>query len=166
MYKINDIVVYRRDVCKIIAKEKSDFTGEMCYILVPYMEENSSTRIQVPVSNKAGHLRSLITKEDIQQLIKDAPDMPLLVNKPANMKSQYTSILKEDNVADLIRIIKTSYLRNRTRMEQHKKLASVDEEYLRKAETYLYNEIAAVMDMTYEEAKEYFESEVEKLQAE
>ena len=36
MYKKNDIVVYKRDVCKVVGKVRSDFTGEQCYILVPY----------------------------------------------------------------------------------------------------------------------------------
>ena len=162
MYKINDVVVYRREVCRIVGKHRSDFTGEMCYILVPYFEQDGSTRMQVPVSNKAGHLRDLVTKEQIQQLIQDTPDIETLANKPANMKSQYANLLKGDKLSDLIRIIKTSYGRNKTRLEQHKKLASVDDEYLRRAEDYLFNELSVALNMSYDEAKEYFNSEVEK----
>ena len=139
MYKINDVVVYKRDVCRVVGREKSGFTGEKCYILVPYHNTDGSTRMQVPVSNKAGHLRDLITKEQLLELIKETPELELLTNKPANMKSQYANLLKTNEITDLIRIIKTSYERNRIRMEQHKKAASVDDEYLQKAEGYLYN---------------------------
>ena len=69
MYKINDVVVYKRDVCRVVGREKSGFTGEKCYILVPYHNTDGSTRMQVPVSNKAGHLRDLITKEQLLELI-------------------------------------------------------------------------------------------------
>ena len=162
MYKINDIVVYRRDVCKIIGKRRSDFTGEMSYILVPYGKQDGSVRMQVPVSNKGGHLRDVITKEEIDDLIRKAPDIETLANKSANMKSQYATLLKGDDISDLICIIKTSYGRNKARMDQHKKLASIDDEYLQKAEKYLYDEIAASLGMTYQEAKEFFEREVEK----
>ena len=94
MYKVNDIVVYRRDVCKIVGKHRSDFTGEMCYDLVPYMKQDGSVKMQVPVSNKAGNLRDLITEEEIRELIISAPDIQTLENKPANMKSQYAALLK------------------------------------------------------------------------
>lgn len=162
MYKVNEVVVYRRDVCKIVGKHRSDFTGEQCYILVPYYNQDGSTRMQVPVANKAGHLRDLITKEQIHQLIQDTPDIETLVNKPANMKSQYAALLKSDDLSDLVRIIKTSYGRNQARMEQHKKLASIDDEYLQRAEKYLYDEISVALNMSYDESKQYFEDEVEK----
>ena len=165
MYKVNDIVVYRRDVCKVVGKHRSDFTGEMCYDLVPYRNQDGSVKMQVPISNKAGNLRDLITEEQIQQLIKDTPDIETLENKPANMKSQYAALLKGNEVSDLVRIIKTSYGRNKARMEQHKKLASIDDEYLRRAEKCLYNEISASTGMSFDESKEYFESEVKKEEA-
>lgn len=163
MYKVNDIVVYRRDVCKIVGKHRSDFTGEMCYDLVPYLKQDGSVKMQVPVSNKAGNLRSLITEEEIKELIVSAPDIQTLENKPANMKSQYAALLKGNDIADLICIIKTSYGRNKARMEQHKKLASIDDEYLQKAEKYLYEEISVALGKTYAEAKAYFEEEVAKI---
>lgn len=163
MYKVNDIVVYRRDVCKIVGKHRSDFTGEMCYDLVPYLKQDGSVKMQVPVSNRAGNLRDLITEDEIRELIISAPDIQTLENKPANMKSQYAALLKGNDIQDLICIIKTSYGRNKARMEQHKKLASIDDEYLQKAEKYLYQEISVALGKTYEEAKAYFEDEVAKL---
>jgi RNA polymerase-interacting CarD/CdnL/TRCF family regulator len=165
MYKINDVVMYKRDVCRVVGKEKSGFTGEKCYILVPYNSTDGSTRMQVPVSNKAGHLRDLITKEEIIELINETPDIEMLENKSANMKSQYANLLKTDKISDLVCIIKTSYERNRLRMEQHKKAASVDDEYLQKAEKYLYEELAVSLGMSFEDAKSYFLEEVHKVSA-
>ncbi len=163
MYKVNDIVVYRRDVCKIVGKHRSDFTGEQCYLLVPYEKQDGSVKMQVPVANKGGHLRNLITKEEIDQLIKETPDIQRLANKPANMKSQYAALMKTNNVADLVCIIKTSYSRNKARREANKRMATVDDEYLQKAEKYLYAEIAVAMGMTFEESKAFFENEVAKI---
>ncbi len=163
MYKINDVVVYKRDVCRVVGKEKSGFTGEKCYVLVPYNSTDGSTRMQVPVSNKAGHLRDLITKEEIEDLIQETPNIGMLENKSANMKSQYANLLKTDEITDLVSIIKTSCERNRIRMEQHKKAASVDDEYLRIAEKYLYEELAVSLGMSFEDAKSYFLGEVSKI---
>lgn len=162
MYKINDIVVYRRDVCKVVGKQRSDFTGEKCYILVPYYKSDGSVKMQVPMSNKGGHLRNLVTREEIHKLIQETPDIEMLASKPANMKSQYANLIKTDSLQDLVCIIKTSYSRNKERLDQHKKLASIDDEYLQKAEEYLYNELAVALDMSFDEAKAYFSSEVAK----
>ena len=118
--------------------------------------------MQVPIANKAGHLRALITKEEIEELINATAHIDLLENKPANMKSQYANLLKTDDIHDLIAIIKTSYSRNQVRIENHKKTASVDDEYLQKAENYLFNELAVALDMSYDAAKEYFNSRVEQ----
>ena len=162
MYKKGDVVIFRRDVCKVVGKQRSDFTGEQCYILVPYDNQDGSVKIQVPVSNKGGHLRDLITREEIDRLIQDTRDIQKLENKPANMKSQYAALLKTDDIADLICIIKTSYSRNEARREANKRLASVDDEYLQKAEKYLYSELSVALGMSYEEAKEFFLDEVDK----
>ena len=162
MYRINDVVVYRRDVCKVVAKKKSDFTGEMCYVLVPYDSTDRTVTMQVPVSNRAGHLRDLVTEEEIKTLIQNAPGIETLESKPANMKSQYATLMKGDSLEDLVCIIKTSYLRNDERLKNHKKLASIDAEYLEKAEKLLYSEVAIALGMTYEESKAYFEKEVAK----
>ena len=162
MYKANDVVVYRRDVCKVIGRKRSDFTGEPCYILVPYGKADGTVRMQVPVANKAGNLRSLITLTELETLMRETPDIELLDNKPANMKSQYATLLKGNDIHDLIRIVKTSYARNKERLDQNKKIASVDNEYLQKAEKYLFDELSVVLGMNYEEAREYFLDGVRK----
>ncbi|MBP3891155.1 MAG: hypothetical protein J6D29_03195 [Solobacterium sp.] len=162
MYKKNDLVVYRRDVCKVVDKVKSDMTGEQCYILQPYNQMDGSVRMQVPVSNKGGHLRDVLTREEVSNLIKNVPNIELLEDKPANMKSQYVALLKEDKLEDLIRIIKTSYQRKKVRADSHKKLAAIDGEYLEKAERYLFTELAVAMEMNYEECKDYFIKQILK----
>ena len=42
------------------------------------------------------------------------------------------------------------------------KTASVNDEYLQKAENYLFNELAVALDMSYDAGKEYFNSRVEQ----
>lgn len=164
MYKINDIVMYRRDVCKVVGRHKSDFTGEQCYVLVPYGQQDGSVKMQVPVSNKGGHLRDLITKPEIRDLIKSTPAVEALASKPANMKSQYATLLKSDSLQDLICIMKTSYMRNKGRSDAHKKVASIDDEYLQRAEKYLFDELSVALDMSYDQSKAYFNREVKKIE--
>lgn len=162
MYKINDIVIYRRNVCKIIAESTSERTGEQCYVMVPYRQADGSTKMRVPVSNKGGHLRNVMTKQQIDDLIQKTPSIEQLPRKAANMKSQYSALLGSDSVIDLVRIIKTSWSRNQARAEQHKKIASIDDEYLQKAEHYLYEEISVALNTDYDHARDYFLDSCEK----
>ena len=64
---------------------------------------------------------------------------------------------------DLIKIIKTSYLRNKERIDNNKKTTDKDNHYFNQAETYLYNEFSVVLNLSYEETKDYIINEVNKL---
>lgn len=165
MYKTGDVVVFRRKVCRVIGKEKSDFTGEQCYVLAPYdAKEDHMVRMLVPVSNKAGNLRDVATKQEIDDLCSRAEDLELLMSKPANMKSQYSAIMKGNSLDELVSVIKTTFLRNRERAVNHKKLANIDEEYLAKAEDLLYSEMSVALGIPYEECGEYFRRKVAESQ--
>ena len=164
MFQIDEIVVYRRDVCRIVDTTTSDMTGEQCYVLEPYNMVGGGRRMQVPVSNRGGPLRKLSTSDEIYSLIRSVPDVEMLENKPANMKSQYVALLKSDSLEDLVRIIKTSYYRNKERRDNHKKLASIDGEYMQKAERYLFNEFAVALGKSYDECKEEFAKVIRKLE--
>lgn len=61
---------------------------------------------------------------------------------------------------DLIKIIKTSYLRNKDRK---KKISEIDNEYFNKAGSYLYNEFRVVLNLSFSETKEYVIKSVSSL---
>ena len=85
MYKIGDYVVYKRDVCKIIAIKEKQFMNMDYYVLVPISDE--TLKIDVPTNNKMGYLRSIITKEEVEKIIKNIPNIePIKSNDRMNMK--------------------------------------------------------------------------------
>ncbi len=162
MYDIDDLVIYRRDVCRVIGTAKSPSTGEECYILTPYETVDGSVRMTVPVANRGGHIRDVITPDEAQALMDRIGTIEPLVDKPANMKSQYVAMLKGDEIEDLIRVIKTACMRNRVRMDNHKKLAAIDGEYLGRAQDYLLKELSVTYGKCYEEVKEDFVANLRK----
>ena len=89
----------------------------------------------------------------IDALIERFSKIPALADKPANMKSQYVTLLKGNKVDDLLCIMKTSFLRNQARRMNNKKVAAIDGEYLMKAEKYLFNEMSVALKIPYEESK-------------
>ena len=64
---------------------------------------------------------------------------------------------------DLIKIIKTTYLRNEDRINNKKKISEIDNEYFNKAESYLYNEFSVVLNLSFSETKEYVIKSVSSL---
>ena len=151
MYKINDYVVYKKDVCKIAdIKEKKE---ELYYILVPISD--NSLKIDLPVNNEQIFIRSLISKEKVDEIIKHIPNVSILTSTNNMLENNYKELLRDGSFESLIKIIKTAYLRNKEREENNKKKSDRDTYYLGLAEKYLYTEFSIVLGLSFDETKEY-----------
>ena len=159
MFKVGEYIIYKRDLCKIKAIEKSPRTNEDYYNLCPIQDESLS--IKVPADNKFHNLRYPITKEQAEALIQKIPTIePLNVNDKL-LENAYRELMKTNQHEDLIKIIKTTYLRNETRRNQGKKLGDKDQTFFKQAETYLYNELGYSLGMNYEECQNYIIQKLE-----
>ena len=159
MYKINDYVVYKKDVCKVGNIRHNDVNNKDYYILIPVSDD--SLKIDVPVDNTIGNIRSLITKEEIDKLIKKMKEIPVINNNTKLIENDYKELLKEGSYEGLIKIIKTTYLRNKEREENKKKKGDKDNYYFNLAEKYLYTEFSIVLNKSFDETKEYVINAVE-----
>lgn len=162
MYEKNDYIVYKKYVCKVREIRKNKMNGKDYYILVPITDD--SLTIEVPVDNRMGYIRDIITKEDAEKLIKKIPAIEPLQNMGDKyIEKTYKELLYNGTLEDLIRIIKTSYLRNNNRIKNNKKISDKDKMFFEKAEQYLYNELSISLNMSFEQTKEYIINEVSKL---
>lgn len=162
MYKVNDYLVYGKDVCKVCEIEEKKFNDEDYCLLRPL--KDSSLKIEVPVSDKANKIRALITKEELETIIKEIPDIPLIESDEKFIEAEYKSLLSNPSHKNLIRIIKTTYLRNKKRLDNNKKTTDKDTKYFELAEEYLYNEFSVVLGYDYEQTKNYIIKQVNKLE--
>jgi len=156
MYQVNDIIVYKRDVCKIKQIKEKYYQDNDYYVLVPIQDE--SLKIEIPVHSP--FIKKLITKEEIQKLIQKIPYIPIIDTDTKLIENEYKSLLASMKYEDLIRIIKTTYLRNKNRTDNHKKIGDKDQYYFLMAENYLYQEFAIVLDMSIDEVKNYIIEQV------
>lgn len=161
MFNVNDYVVYKRDVCKITDIKKSHFNNEDYYVLAPISDK--SLKIEIPVSNKFGSLRTLIDKKEITNIISKIPSIDVINADNKFVETEYKRLMSSGNHEDLIKIIKTAYARNRERLDNNKKLSDRDDSYFKLAEKFLYNEFSIVLNMNFEDTKKYVVSEVNKL---
>ena len=90
------------------------------YILKPlYL---SSSTVYIPVDTAEGSMRKVLAHEEAEKLSHRIPEIPLITianDKP--LEQEYKNCLKTSSCQDLIRIIKTIYLRKRAREEAGRK---------------------------------------------
>lgn len=160
MYNKGDYVIYRQDVCKVKDIIKNHINGEDYYVLIPLKDD--SLIIDVPVKNKMGWLRKVINRQDAESLIDKIADIePIKVNDKY-YELEYKKLFNEGTLEDLVKIIKTTYLRNDSRVQNKKKISETDNNYFKKAENCLYSELSISLGMSFDETKEYVINCVQK----
>jgi len=150
MLKVDDYIVYKKDTCKV--KEIKKMNDKDYYVLIPISDK--SLKINIPVDNS--DLKRLMTKEEINNLIEKMPTIePIISENDKMIEFEYRNLMSTNKKEDLIKIIKTTYLRNKERLDNNKKIGERDESYFKKAEEYLYNEMSIVLDMSFDDVKNY-----------
>lgn len=120
MFKENDYLVYRKDVCRVKEIRKNNENGIDYYILAPI--DDDSLIIEVPTDNRARLIRNVISKEEAEKLISIIPKIEVLSNiDDKYIESTYKDLISNGAHEDLVKIIKTSYLRNEERKIIRKK---------------------------------------------
>ncbi len=147
-----DYIVYRKETCKIIEKEDG------YYRLVPV--NDTSIKYKVPVD--FNFLKKVITKEEIDRLLLEIPEINTIDLGEKQIEQEYKELMKSGTHEDLVKIIKTSYLRNQIRILNNKRISEIDDEYFRRAEKYLYEEIGIVLNLSFENTKEYIINKLKK----
>ena len=158
MYNLGDYVVYQKNVYQI--KEiKEKYINDLDYYILNSVNDNSLI-LNIPTNNKL--IRNLISKDELNNIIKNIPLIETLNIDDKNIESEYKKILNNPSHEDLIKIIKTTYLRNKERIDSKRKISDKDRNYFELAEKYLYTEFSIVLDMDIEDTKNYIINEVEK----
>lgn len=160
MYKVNDIVVYKKYICKIKEIKENHILGKNYYVMVPI--DDDSLKIDVPTEDKLGLIRNVISKEEANNLIDKIALIDVIESDEKNIENEYKKLFKEDSLENLIKIIKTSYLRNNERLLNKKKISEKDDNYFQKAEKQLYNELSISLGMDYDETRKYVIEYVQK----
>lgn len=161
MYKKNDYVVYRHDVCIIKDIKENKINGKVYYVMSPI--EDNTLIIDIPIHNEKMFLRDIISKNKAEEIIKSIKSIQPLDNiNNKYIEAQYKFLINTFKHEDLIKIIKTTYLRNAMRISNKKKISEKDNDYFVLAEKYLYNELSIALNKSVQEVKEDIYKEVNK----
>ena len=74
----------------------------------------------------------------------------------------YQEQLHSHDCTDLVHLIKSVYLKNRTNAENGRRPYKVDQEYQKRAEELLHSELAAALDIPMEQVAGFIAAELEK----
>lgn len=151
MFNIGDYVVYKRNICTVDEIKKNYLGGKDYYSLQPI--NDNTLKISIPVDNNV--LREPISKSEIEVLFNNIPSIEPIVSNERFIENEYRELLKTNKHEDLIRIIKTTYLRNKEREDNNKKISAKDNDFFDLAEKYLYSEMAITLGLSFDETKKY-----------
>ena len=107
MYKVNDLLVYKKDVCVVEEIKPKYLRDTDYYVLSPLTDK--SLKLQVPTTSNA--IRDLIKKEKIEEIIQSIPNIEVIKSDAKTLEADYKLLMQNGTHEDLIKIIKTTYLR-------------------------------------------------------
>ena len=162
MYKPGDVVVYGRDVYRIKDVKDNYLFNKNYYIMNPIDDDSLVTSVPVDTTS---YLRDVITKEEAEELIAKIPSIEIVQASDRDIEYEYKQLLRENTLEALIKIIKTTYMRNMMRQNQNKRISEKDEQYFNQAERRLYNELSISLHLTFDDTKQYVIDSVEALLA-
>lgn len=169
MFEKGEFIVYGTSgVCEVKEITTINMKGvsndRLYYILNPCHYKES--KIFIPVDNEKTVMRSVLTKEEADELIDTIPDIEeLWVSNDKLREEKYKETMRSCDCKDWIKVIKTLYLRKQERIAQGKKTTAMDEKYLRMAEDNLYTELSLVLDIPKEQMEEYITQRIIDLEA-
>ncbi len=160
MFEVGDYIVYGTNgVCKVEAKGPMEgiqgiTKNRIYYTLLPIYSQGS--KVYTPIDNEKVTMRPIISRDEALELIENINEIDSLwVADEKRREEVYREALKSGSCKELIKIIKTLYLRTQSRLLEGKKVTAVDEKYLHIAEEQLYGELAIPLNMEKDQIEAY-----------
>ena len=166
MFEIGEYIVYgNTGVCRVEEVTKMPVPGtrddKLYYALEPVYRKGC--RVFTPVDNQKVKMRPVLTPQEADDLIGRIKEIDILwVKDEKNREQIYKDAIRTCNCEELVKIIKTLYLRKEKRLAAGKKVTSSDAKYLHLAEESLYGELSVVMGIPKDEMEAFIYNRVKE----
>jgi len=166
MFRKGEYIIYGNSgVCEVIDIGTMNMPGaakeKLYYTLLPVY--SNSSRIYTPVDNDKIVMRKVLSKEEALAFVGQIDEIePLKVSDEKNREEIYSKTMRTCSHIEWAGVIKALYLRQKSRLEGGKRLASVDERYLRMAEDNLYGELAVALNIEKEDVEHFIIEHMEE----
>lgn len=166
MFEIGEYIVYGTNgICRVedVCSSPYDKTDTRTYYLLVPVNNPMSSTIYTPVNNERVPMRRLMTKEEIEALIADMPQIELLtVPIEKHRREIYRATIGTLSPAGYVQVIKTVHRRRADLTAAHKHFPVTDLEYGRLAKHLLYSECAHVLGMAEDSVEQYITDRLPK----
>lgn len=163
-YQKNDYVIYGgngvcivEDICTMDGSGLDD--SRVYYRLKPLYEKGSM--VYAPVDNLKSTLRELLSESEIHNLMEEFPDIePITFQNEKSIEMEYRNVLQSYKSRELMRVMKTAFMRMRKRQRENKKVVLVDEKYFHKSKELLFGEWAVILNSSKEDVESNFREQM------
>ncbi len=136
---------------------------KLYYKLVPV---RSASTIYTPVDTSV-FMRPVMTKEAADHLIDRIPEISedsFECRDPRMLAEHYRTSLQTHECEDLIRLIKTVYRKSKKLVQNGKKPGKTDQQYRKRAEELLHEELSVALGISFDEVPAYIEQRISALE--
>ena len=156
MFQPGDLVVYgSTGVCRVKELVTRGAEKQTCYVLEPLYQ---TCTISVPVDSEKVSIRPVMTRREANELIDRIPDVdaePCHSRSIQQLTEHYKAVLNSHDRMSLVELTKSIYLKRQNALQQKRKLGTVDERFMKRAEELLFGELAVALEIPPEEVQTY-----------
>ncbi len=164
MYQIGDRVIYgMHGVCRVVELEDRIIDRKKCTYLALEPEGQAGSKYLVPTHNAVamGKLKKLLTAPELEALLQsDQVRRSGWIGDENQRKQTYREMITSGDRASLMQMVHSLYVHKAEQTAAGKKFHLCDENFLRDAEKLLCSEIATVLDMDFDAARNYLRSQL------
>lgn len=166
MLQNGDWVVYGvHGVCRVVGTEKQLVNRKRTeYLVLEPMNQNES-RFYLPTANPTAmaKLKSVLPAQELKALlISDELQEDVWIKEENLRKQSYRELINSGDRTALLKMVSTLYRYRDAQAAAGKKFHQCDDNFLRDAEKLLSSEIALVLEMTQEDARNYLREQLKK----
>lgn len=159
MYETGSCVLYGiHGVCRVIGREKQLVDRKRAEYLVLEPLGQGDSRFYLPTANPnaMAKLRAVLSARELESLIaSDQVREDCWVPEESLRKQYYRDLISNGDRASLMRMVGSLYRYRDAQAAAGRKFHQCDENFLRDAEKLLSSEIALVLELTPEQARDY-----------
>ncbi len=162
MFQPGELLVYgSTGVCQVLSiDQRQDYVNgtkqsRLYYQLKPLYQGGV---IYTPVDNDKVVMRPVISREDAETLIDSIPTLCPAVCPAATTQAltqHYQTSLRRHSCRSLMELTMSIHQKRRRAEAQNRRLGMVDERFMKQAEQLLFGELAAALDIPYDEVQPY-----------
>lgn len=164
MFQVGEYIVCDHNgVCRVlgIGEMPELKKGVLYYQLEPVYSKGS--RIFVPVDSNKLIMRKISSAEEVEALMEEIPSIETMwITNEKKREEQYREVARKYDCREWVKIIKTIYLRKRSRRLEGKKITYIDEKYMKMAEENLYGEISIPLNISPDSVEKYIKDRIGK----